>query len=115
MDKDGKPLANTSRKNIDTSTKKKPRERLENRARLEISAERKEKEIIRREVSPRRNIRIKSVKKKKLSLDKDGKPLPNTKRINVDTSSKKKLKRMKLILMIIIIIFSSTTIITILL
>ena len=90
LDKDGKPLPNTSRKNIDTSTKKKPRERLENRARLEISAERKEKKIIRREVSPRKNVRIKSVKKKKLSLDKDGKPLPNTKRINVDTSSKKK-------------------------
>ena len=33
---------------------------------------------------------LKVLKKKKLSLDKDGKPLPNTKRINVDTSSKKK-------------------------
>ena len=96
LDKDGKPLANTSRKNIDTSTKKKPRERLENRARLEISAERKEKEIIRREVSPRKNVRIKSVKKKKLSLDKDGKPLPNTKRINIDTSSKKKAPKERL-------------------
>ena len=96
LDKDGKPLANTSRKNIDTSTKKKPRERLENRARSEISAERKEKKIIGREISPRRNIRIKSVKKKKLSLDKDGKPLPNTKRINIDTSSKKNAPKERL-------------------
>ena len=89
VDKDGKPIPNTSRLNVDTSKKKAQKERLENRAKLEVSAERKKKEIIQRKPEPRKHSRYHSSKKKKLSVDKDGKPLPNTSRLNVDTSKKK--------------------------
>ena len=89
LDKNGKPLTNTSRLNVDTSKKKAQKERLENRAKLEVSAERKKKEIIQRKPEPRKHSRYHSSKKKKLSVDKDGKPLPNTSRLNVDTSKKK--------------------------
>ena len=89
LDKNGKPLPNTSRLNVDTSKKKTQKERLENRAKLEISAERKKKEIIERKPEPRKHSRYHSSKKKKLSVDKDGKPIPNTSRLNVDTSKKK--------------------------
>ena len=88
LDKDGKPLKNTSRINIDTSKKKEPKERLENRARREISVKKK-KEIVGRKVGPRKHSRSISTKKRKITLDKDGKPLTNTKRINIDTSKKK--------------------------
>ena len=88
LDKYGKPLTNTSRVNIDTSKKKVQKERLENRSRLEVSMEKK-KEILGRQVEPRKHSRIHSSKKKKLSVDKYGKPLPNTSRLNVDTSKKK--------------------------
>ena len=89
LDKNGKPLPNTSRLNVDTSKKKTQKERLENRAKLEIRAERKKKEIIERKPEPRKHSRYHSSKKKKLSVDKDGKPIPNTSRLNVDTSKKK--------------------------
>ena len=89
LDKYGKPLTNTSRVNIDTSKKKAPKERLENRSRLEVSAERKGKERIGRQVEPRKHSRIHSSKKRKLSVDSEGRPLPNTSRLNVDTSKKK--------------------------
>ena len=89
LDKNGKPLTNTSRLNVDTSKKKAQKERLENRAKLEVSAERKKKEIIQRKPEPRKHSRYHSSKKKKLSVDKDGKLLPNTSRLNVDTSKKK--------------------------
>ena len=89
LDKYGKPLTNTSRVNIDTSKKKAPKERLENRSRLEVSAERKGKERIGRQVEPRKHSRIHSSKKRKLSVDSEGRPLPNTSRKNIDTSKKK--------------------------
>ena len=88
LDKYGKPLTNTSRVNIDTSKKKAPKERLENRSRLEVSAEKK-KERIGRQVEPRKHSRIHSSKKRKLSVDSEGRPLPNTSRKNIDTSKKK--------------------------
>ena len=88
LDKYGKPLTNTSRVNIDTSKKKAPKERLENRARLEVSTEKK-RERIGRQVEPRKHSRIHSSKKRKLSVDSEGRPIPNTSRLNVDTSKKK--------------------------
>ena len=91
LDKYGKPLTNTSRVNIDTSKKKAPKERLENRSRLEVSVGKK-KERIGRKVSSRKHSRIHSSKKRKLSVDSEGRPLPNTSRLNVDTSKKKALK-----------------------
>ena len=92
LDKYGKPITNTSRLNVDTSKKKAQKERLENRTRLEVSQERKKKEIIQRKPEPRKHSRYHSSKKKKVSLDKYGKPLTNTSRLNVDISKKKTQK-----------------------
>ena len=90
LDKYGKPITNTSRVNIDTSKKKVPKERLDNISRLEISAEKKNKKSIERKPEPRQHERVTSSKKKrKVSLDKYGKPLTNTSRVNIDTSKKK--------------------------
>jgi hypothetical protein len=82
VDSEGRPLPNTSRKNIDTSKKKAPKERLENRSRLEVSAEKK-KEIIGRQVEPRKHTRVSSSKKKKLNVDSEGKPISNVNRLRV--------------------------------
>ena len=47
-----------------------------------------------REVQPRRHSRVTSSKKRKVYLDEEGKPLKNTSRLNVDTStSKSKTKK----------------------
>ena len=89
LDKYGKPITNTSKLNVDVSTKKEPKERLENRSRLEVSVERKKKETMGRKPGSRKHSRIHSSKKKKLSVDSEGNPLSNTRRINVDTSKKK--------------------------
>ena len=91
LDKYGKPLTNTSRVNIDTSTKKKPKDRIENRSRLEVSVGKKEKKEGRKP-SPRQHKRYSSEKKKRLSVDSQGRPLANTYRVNIDTSTKKKPK-----------------------
>ena len=91
LDKYGKPLTNTSRVNIDTSTKKKPKDRIENRSRLEVSVGKKEKKEGRKP-SSRQHKRYSSEKKKRISVDSQGKPLTNTSRLNVDTSTKKKPK-----------------------
>ena len=88
-DEDGKPLKNTSRLNVSTGKKKAPRERLPNIGRIEISAEKKKKERIERVPGPRKNERVHSSRKRKLSLDEDGKPLKNTARLNVSTEKKK--------------------------
>ena len=89
-DKDGKPLKNTARLNVSTEKKKPPRERLNNISRLEISEERKKKEKPQRKPGSRKHERIHSSKKKrKVSLDKYGKPLTNTARLNVSTEKKK--------------------------
>ena len=92
LDKYGKPLTNISRVNINTSKKKPPKERLENTSRLEISAERKKKKRIERKPESRKHRRYSSSKKRKLSVDSEGRPLPNTKRLNIDTSKKKEPK-----------------------
>ena len=91
LDKYGKPLTNTSRVNIDTSTKKKPKDRIENRSRLEVSVGKKEKKEGRKP-SSRQHKRYSSEKKKRISVDSQGRPLTNTSRLNVDTSTKKKPK-----------------------
>ena len=91
LDKYGKPLTNTSRVNIDTSTKKKPKDRIENRTRLEVSVGKKEKKEGRKP-SSRQHKRYSSEKKKRISVDSQGKPLTNTSRLNVDTSTKKQPK-----------------------
>ena len=92
-DKDGKPLTNTARLNVSTEKKKEPKPRLDNYSRLEVSAEKKEKERIERKTGPRKHDRIHSSKKKrKMSYDKDGKPLTNTARLNVSTEKKKEPK-----------------------
>ena len=83
-------MKNTSRLNVSTEKKKAPKERLPNIGRLEISAEKKKKERIERKPGSRKHERIHSSKKRKLSLDKDGKPLKNTARLNVSTEKKKK-------------------------
>ena len=89
-DKDGKPLKNTARLNVSTEKKKEKRERLDNIGRLEISAEKKKKERVERKPGSRKHDRIHSSKKKrKISYDKDGKPLTNTARLNVSTEKKK--------------------------
>ena len=82
LDKYGKPLTNTSRVNIDTSTKKKPKDRIENRSRLEVSVGKKEKKEGRKP-SSRRHSKISSEKKKRISLDSQGKPLTNVNRLRV--------------------------------
>ena len=93
LDKDGKPLKNTSRLNVSTEKKKEKRERLNNIGRLEISAEKKSKERIERKPGSRKHDRIHSSKKKrKISYDKEGKPLTNTARLNVSTEKKKPKK-----------------------
>ena len=89
-DKDGKPLTNTARLNVSTEKKKPPRERLVNYSRLEVSVEGKKKEKIERKPTSRKHERVLSSKKKrKISYDKDGKPLTNTARLNVSTEKKK--------------------------
>ena len=88
LDKYGKPLTNTSRMNIDTSSKKAPKERLENRSRLEVSVgKKKQKEG--RKPSSRQHRKYSSEKKKRISVDSKGRPLTNTSRLNIDTSTKK--------------------------
>ena len=91
LDKNGQPIPNTSRININTSKKKEPKERLENRSRLEVSVERKKKKV-QRKTKSRRHSRIQSSTKRKLSVDSEGNPLSNTRRLNVDTSKKKEKK-----------------------
>ena len=91
LDKNGQPIPNTSRININTSKKKEPKERLENRSRLEVSVERKKKKV-QRKTRSRRHSRIQSSTKRKLSVDSEGNPLSNTRRLNVDTSKKKEKK-----------------------
>jgi len=91
LDKYGKPLTNTSRVNIDTSTKKKPKDRIENRSRLEVSVGKKEKKEGRKP-SSRQHRKYSSEKKKRISVDSQGRPLANTSRVNIDTSTKKKPK-----------------------
>ena len=91
LDKNGQPIPNTSRININTSKKKEPKERLENRSRLEISVERKKKKV-QRKTKSRSHSRIQSSTKRKLSVDSEGNPLSNTRRLNVDTSKKKEKK-----------------------
>ena len=92
VDSQGKPLTNTSRKNIDTSTKKEPKERLENRSRLEISVGKK-KPRPQKKTSSRKHKKYSSEKKKKISVDSQGRPLKNTSRVNIDTSTKKEPKK----------------------
>ena len=91
VDSEGKPLTNTRRLNVDTSKKKEKRERLENRKSIEISVGKKEKKPS-KEVKPRRHSKIHSSKKRKSLVDEYGKPIANTSRINIDTSSKKEKK-----------------------
>ena len=91
LDKNGQPIPNTSRININTSKKKEPKERLENRSRLEVSVERKKKKV-QRKTKSRSHSRIQSSTKRKLSVDSEGNPLSNTRRLNVDTSKKKEKK-----------------------
>ena len=91
VDSQGKPLTNTSRLNVDTSTKKQPKERLENRSRLEVSVGKKEKKEGRKP-SSRKHRKYSSEKKKRISVDSQGRPLTNTSRLNIDTSTKKKPK-----------------------
>ena len=86
MDIYGKPLTNTSRVNIDTSKKKAPKERLENTSRLEISVGKKKEKIERRPESRKHERVLSSKKKRKVSLDKYGKPLTNTSRVNYSIS-----------------------------
>ena len=76
---------------MDTSKKKEKRERLENRKSIEISVGKKEKKPS-KEVKPRRHSKIHSSKKRKSLVDEYGKPIANTSRINIDTSSKKEKK-----------------------
>ena len=91
LDKNGQPIPNTSRININTSKKKEPKERLENRSILEVSVERKKKKV-QRKTKSRSHSRIQSSTKRKLSVDSEGNPLSNTRRLNVDTSKKKEKK-----------------------
>ena len=91
LDKYGKPITNTSKKYVNTSKKKEPKERLENRSRLEVSVERKKKKV-QRKTKSRSHSRIQSSTKRKLSVDSEGNPLSNTRRLNVDTSKKKEKK-----------------------
>ena len=91
LDKNGQPIPNTSRININTSKKKEPKERLENRSRLEVSVERKKKKV-QRKTKSRSHSRIQSSTKRKLSVDSEGNPLSNTRRLDVDTSKKKEKK-----------------------
>ena len=94
VDKYGNPITNTSRINVDTSKKKEKKERLENRKSIEISVGKKKKQEGRKPES-RKHSRIHSSKKRRISVDSEGKPLTNTRRLNVDTS-KKKEKRERL-------------------
>jgi hypothetical protein len=57
LDKNGKPLTNTSRVNIDTSKKKSPKDRMDNISRLDISAKKKKKKAIERKLEPRQHER----------------------------------------------------------
>ena len=91
LDEYGKPITNTSKKYVNTSKKKEPKERLENRSRLEVSVERKKKKV-QRKTKSRSHSRIQSSTKRKLSVDSEGNPLSNTRRLNVDTSKKKEKK-----------------------
>jgi hypothetical protein len=70
--------------------------RPENLGRMEISVEKEKKEKPERKPRSRSNERLIGSKKKKISYDKDGKPLKNTSRLNVSTEKKKKEKREKL-------------------
>ena len=92
VDSKGKPLTNIARLNIDTSTKKAPKERLENRSRLEISVGKK-KPRPQKKTSSRKHKKYSSEKKKKISVDSQGRPLKNTSRVNIDTSTKKEPKK----------------------
>ena len=92
VDSKGKPLTNTARLNIDTSTKKAPKERLENRTSLEISVGKK-KPRPQKKTSSRKHKKYSSEKKKKISVDSQGRPLKNTSRVNIDTSTKKEPKK----------------------
>ena len=68
-------------------------DRPKNLGRLEVSVERKKKEKIERKPEDRINVRLcSSKKKKKPILDEKGQPIPNTSRINIDTSKKKEKK-----------------------
>ena len=89
VDSQGRPLTNTSRLNVDTSKKKAPKERVENRSRLEVSVEGKKKQKEGRKPSSRKHYRYSSSKKKRISVDRKGRPLTNTSRVNIDTSTKK--------------------------
>ena len=89
VDSQGRPLTNTSRLNVDTSKKKAPKERVENRSRLEVSVEGKKKQKEGRKPSSRKHYRYSSSKKKRISVDSKGRPLTNTSRVNIDTSTKK--------------------------
>ena len=89
VDSQGRPLTNTSRLNVDTSKKKAPKERVENRSRLEVSVEGKKKQKEGRKPSSRKHYRYSSSKKKRISVDSQGRPLANTSRVNIDTSTKK--------------------------
>ena len=91
LDEYGKPITNTSKKYVNTSKKKEPKERLENRSRLEVSVERKKKKV-QRKTKSRSHSRIQSSTKRKLSVDSEGNPLSNTRRLDVDTSKKKEKK-----------------------
>ena len=71
-------------------------DRPENLGRMEISVEKKKKEKPERKPRSRSNERLIGSKKRKISYDKDGKPLKNTSRLNVSTEKKKKEKREKL-------------------
>jgi hypothetical protein len=83
VDSKGRPLTNTSRVNIDTSTKKAPKERVENRSRLEVSVEKKKQKEVRK-TSSRKHSKIQIIKNnRKESLDKDGNPITNVNRLRV--------------------------------
>ena len=67
---------------------KEKKERFENRVSVEISVGKKKK-LEGRKPESRKHSRIHSSKKKRISVDSEGKPLTNTRRLNVDTSKKK--------------------------
>ena len=66
-------------------------DRPNNLGRLEVSVERKKKKV-QRKTKSRSHSRIQSSTKRKLSVDSEGNPLSNTRRLDVDTSKKKEKK-----------------------